>query len=134
MLLALLRRDIVAMLAVLFLALVVLTALVGPWLIGPGATKMNLSLRNRPPVFNGGSVSHVFGTDPLGRDLLGRIALASRVSLSIAATVVVVSVPTATLRSHAREVCSIRRCARQGLPRIWGGASGSTGPVSTRFD
>ena len=97
MLLALLRRDIVAMLAVLFLALVVLTALVGPWLIGPGATKMNLSLRNRPPVFNGGSVSHVFGTDPLGRDLLGRIALASRVSLSIAATVVVVSVVIGTL-------------------------------------
>jgi peptide/nickel transport system permease protein len=91
MLLALLRQDAVAMLAVLFLSLVLVAALFGPSIIGPDATKMNLSLRNRPPVFSGGSLSHVLGTDPLGRDLLGRIALASRVSLSIAAAVVVVS-------------------------------------------
>lgn len=91
-LLALLRRDPVAALAVLFLGFVVVIALLGPSLVGPGATAMSLDLRNQPPALNDGSLSHLLGTDPLGRDLLGRIVLAARTSLGIAAAVVVISV------------------------------------------
>jgi peptide/nickel transport system permease protein len=96
-LLALLGRDPVALVAAGFLGLVLLAALFGPSIIGSDATKMNLSLRNQPPFLSGGSLSHVFGTDPLGRDLLGRIARASRVSLGIAVVVVVVSVLIGTV-------------------------------------
>lgn len=96
-LLALLRRDPLAAVAALFLGLVVLAALLGHSLVGPSATTMNLDLRNQPPALSGGSFSHVLGTDPLGRDLLGRIVLAARVSLGIAASVVVISVVIGTL-------------------------------------
>ena len=94
--LALFRRDPVALLAAAFLAAVVLAALLGPTLVGTGATTMNLAMRNQPPVFRGGSFSAVLGTDPLGRDLLGRIVLAARVSLTIAAVVVVSSLVIGT--------------------------------------
>ncbi len=96
-LLALLRRDPVAAPAAIILGLVVFAALVGPLLISPASTTMNLDLRNRPPALSGGSFSHLFGTDPLGRDLLGRIVLAARVSLGIAASVVVISVAIGAL-------------------------------------
>ncbi len=91
------RHDFVAVLAAIYLGLVILATFLGPALVGTGATTMNLSLRNQPPSFSGGSVSHIAGTDPLGRDLLGRIALAARVSLSIAVTVVAASVAIGTL-------------------------------------
>ncbi len=88
----LLRHDPVAGFAAIFLGIVVFAALLGPFLVGTGTTTMNLDLRNQPPALNGGSFSHLFGTDPLGRDLLGRIVLAARTSLGIAASVVAVSV------------------------------------------
>jgi peptide/nickel transport system permease protein len=87
-----LRHDVVAALAAILLGVVVLAAILGPSLVGPGTTDMDLSRRNLPPTFGDGSVAHVFGTDPLGRDLLGRIVLAARVSLGIAGAVVAVSV------------------------------------------
>jgi len=91
------RHDFVAVLAAIYLGLVILATFLGPALVGTGATTMNLSLRNQSPSFSGGSVSHIAGTDPLGRDLLGRIALAARVSLGIAVTVVAASVAIGTL-------------------------------------
>jgi len=88
-----LKREPGASLAAVFLLLLVVAALLGPTLVGPGASEMNLDLRNQPPAVSaGGSFAHPFGTDPLGRDLLGRIILAARVSLAIAAAVVTISV------------------------------------------
>ena len=45
---------------------------------------IDLRARLLPPVFYGGSVDHLLGTDHLGRDLLSRLIFAARVSLLIA--------------------------------------------------
>ncbi|WJS05473.1 ABC transporter permease [Roseibium aggregatum] len=47
---------------------------------------LNSNLRNRllPPVFFGGSIEHVFGTDQLGRDMLARLLLSIKTSLLVA--------------------------------------------------
>ena len=51
-----------------------------------------LSMRLQPPMWqDGGSATHVFGTDALGRDLLSRVIYGARVSLLIGLTVVVIS-------------------------------------------
>jgi len=57
---------------VIFVSLVLL-ALFGPWLMDISPTAMNVSERFMPPVFmEGGSWSHILGTDQLGRDLFIR--------------------------------------------------------------
>jgi len=46
---------------------------------------MNLRARFSPPVWmEGGSLSHVFGTDNLGRDVLSRLVVSIRISLLVA--------------------------------------------------
>jgi len=67
--------------------LAVATILV-PDLMGDSACKMNMSDRFIRP---GLTTGHIFGTDQLGRDMVGRILLASRVSLGTAFVVVVAS-------------------------------------------
>lgn len=47
-------------------------------------TGMDLTARMNPPVFMGGSVEHLLGTDQLGRDVLSRLIISIRVSLTIA--------------------------------------------------
>ncbi len=80
----LLWRDKLALVAAVFLVVVVGFALLGPPLLGDAATRMNLKLRNAPP----GSLEHgwlyVFGGDALGRSILARIVVASRNTLAIA--------------------------------------------------
>jgi peptide/nickel transport system permease protein len=53
-------------------------------------TDVFLNQAFRPPVWDGGTISHVFGTDQLGRDLLQRLAYGARVSLlvGLASTIV----------------------------------------------
>jgi peptide/nickel transport system permease protein len=84
----LLKRDPVALAAVGYLALLIVGALIAPYIVGADATTMNLSARNTAPAIDGEFGTHIFGTDPLGRDLFDRILLAARVSLSIAFLVV----------------------------------------------
>jgi peptide/nickel transport system permease protein len=59
-----------------------------PGLMGESAYKMNMANRFLPPGLNTG---HLLGTDQLGRDMVGRILLASRVSLMTAFAVVTLS-------------------------------------------
>jgi peptide/nickel transport system permease protein len=94
---ALLRHDLAAVVAATFLTAMLLAALFGPVLVGPNATTMNLDMRNVPPSLTASFPAYLFGADPLGRDLLGRIVLASRVSLGIAAVVVAISVVIGTV-------------------------------------
>ena len=48
----------------------------------PDATE--LLARSTPPVFMGGTMEHILGTDELGRDILSRIFYGTRVSLGMA--------------------------------------------------
>jgi peptide/nickel transport system permease protein len=61
--------------------IVLVIVLVVPFLPGFDPTAQDLQLRFMPPFQ---SVEHILGTDALGRDMLDRLALAGRVSLSIA--------------------------------------------------
>jgi peptide/nickel transport system permease protein len=84
-------------LATALLAVVVLGSLVVPLLPWIDAYTQHLADRTQPPmsVF-GTSQMHVLGTDALGRDLLGRLALAGRTSLLLALSAVAVSLAIGT--------------------------------------
>ncbi|SEI67104.1 peptide/nickel transport system permease protein [Paraburkholderia diazotrophica] len=71
------------------LALLVIVAIIGPWIAPHDPLTQVLSDRLLPP----GSASHWLGTDQLGRDILSRVIYGSRLTLSIAILVVVVVVP-----------------------------------------
>ena len=71
--------------------LIVVTALLAPWITGHDPTDQALGDRLLPPLGFGGSTEHIFGTDQLGRDLLSRVLHGARISLMIAAAVVVLA-------------------------------------------
>jgi len=81
-----LRRDRLAVISLVIIAIFILGAVFAPWLApypDQGMGKANLGERLDPP-----SSVHLLGTDDLGRDLLSRILLGSRPSLSIGLFVV----------------------------------------------
>jgi peptide/nickel transport system permease protein len=84
-----LAHDKASLVALLFLVGLGLGALFAPVLIDESVLKLNFSSRLVPPTLQGG---HILGTDSLGRDLLSRILMASRVSLALSAVVVTLSV------------------------------------------
>ncbi len=74
------RRDRLALVSLFIIALFVLGAIFAPWLTpypDQGMGKANLAEKLEPP-----SRAHPLGTDDLGRDLLARILLGSRPSLT----------------------------------------------------
>ncbi|MEZ5863975.1 MAG: hypothetical protein R3D25_07855 [Geminicoccaceae bacterium] len=66
----------------LFLIILV-AALLGPFLVPHSAFDQSLASRLRPPVWSGGSADHPLGTDYLGRDYLARLLWGGRISLLI---------------------------------------------------
>lgn len=86
-----LLRDRFALVAAIFLLLVAFGALVGPFLFGDLATKVNLRQRNLPPFTLEHGILYVLGADSLGRSLLARIIVGAQTSLAISACVVMVS-------------------------------------------
>lgn len=82
-------RDKAGLLGVIFLVVLVLSAIFAP-LIAPHAPEaQSLSDRLLPPVWGeGGEWSHVLGTDALGRDVLSRIIYGARISLLVGVAVV----------------------------------------------
>ncbi len=74
------------------LALVLLSAVFGPWLAPHDAGKIALAQAMTPPVWaEGGSASYLLGTDNLGRDILSRIIAGARVSANVALYAIVIS-------------------------------------------
>ena len=70
--------------AILFVVLVV--AVFAPMIAPHGAERVNLDVREKPPVFfEGGSTTYILGTDRQGRDVLSRIIMGTRISLSVSA-------------------------------------------------
>ena len=88
--------DKIALVAAVFLAVMVLCAILGPMLLGDLATRQNLRGRNAPPFDLSRGWAFVLGGDQLGRPLLARIIVASRNTLMVAAGAVAVGANKAT--------------------------------------
>ncbi|MDF2997687.1 MAG: transporter permease [Xanthobacteraceae bacterium] len=84
-------RDKLALIAALFLTIVVLGAILGPMLVGPEATTMNLRMRNAAPFQLDKGWLFFLGADTLGRSILARIMVASRNTMAVAAGAVLLS-------------------------------------------
>ena len=82
------RSPLSAIIAVIMLAIVLVLVAVVPFLPTFDPYKQSLADSLLPPFVD---PQHLFGTDPLGRDLLSRLAVATQVSLLIAGGAVVVS-------------------------------------------
>lgn len=80
-------RNKLAIAAAILLILVILIAILAPCLTPYKYDAMDLAVKNQRP-----SISHLFGTDNLGRDILSRIMYGGRYSLTISIIAVVFSV------------------------------------------
>jgi peptide/nickel transport system permease protein len=83
------------------LSLFVVLALVGPLWTPYGFDTMNLDNIRQPP-----TLSHPFGTDDLGRDLLTRIMYGARISLSVGLFSAAISTVIGTLIGASAGYCS----------------------------
>lgn len=83
--LKMLWRDKFALCAAIFLVLVVLAALTGPFFFEEIATKQNLRGRNAPPFDFSKNWIFWLGGDALGRPLLARIIVAAQNTMMVAA-------------------------------------------------
>lgn len=81
-----LRGNPVTALAATGATLLVLIALFAPWIVPYDPIVSNVPNALRPP-----SAAHWAGTDQLGRDILSRILMATRIDLAIAASAVTLS-------------------------------------------
>ncbi|RZL95381.1 MAG: ABC transporter permease [Variovorax sp.] len=86
-------RHRVALLGVGVVLLMTLFSFVGPWLMPFNDTDTDIRARLTEP-FAG---PHVFGTDPLGRDVMARLMYAGRISLSIGFAATALSVVVGVL-------------------------------------
>jgi peptide/nickel transport system permease protein len=83
---------------VIILGLLVLTAIFAPLLAPYDPIKVAMREKLAPPFFmDGGSMSHILGTDHLGRDVLSRVIYGARVSLSVSIMVIAITATIGTL-------------------------------------
>jgi len=85
-----LRKNRMAMAALVVLALLYLSMIFGPFIVnavGYDYKEPYVGERNEHP-----SISHLFGTDHLGRDLFSRVLMGSRISLTIGLIAAAISV------------------------------------------
>jgi peptide/nickel transport system permease protein len=87
----LLLRDPLALMAALWLALLCVCVMVGPELFGKEATTLNLRARNLPPGSTEQGWLMILGSDALGRSMLARLIVATRNTISIALTSVLLA-------------------------------------------
>ncbi len=73
-----LKSNPIALIAAIVLVLLVLTALVGPFLVHYEPLTIDLDHIKEPP-----SAKHIFGTDGKGRDILSRVVSGARISLGV---------------------------------------------------
>jgi peptide/nickel transport system permease protein len=77
-------RDRLAVLGIIILALLILTAVFAPLIAPFDPYEMNLGENLKPPGIDG----HLLGTDELGRDIFSRLIYGSRISLTVGLIVV----------------------------------------------
>jgi len=80
------RRDPLAFGGAIFLAIIAIMAIVGPWLSPYTYTHQDFSIGNLGP-----SLEHLCGTDKFGRDIFTRILYGARISLSIGIVAALIS-------------------------------------------
>jgi peptide/nickel transport system permease protein len=85
--------EAVASVALVFVLLVAVAAIAGTIVAPYDPDAIDLSLRNMPPGTPGAldGITHFFGTDALGRDLLSRLIVGARVSMAVGILSVVLS-------------------------------------------
>lgn len=77
---------------VVFLVLLLVSAVFAPWIAPHDPSAQSLAERLQPPAWSdGGSWSHPLGTDNLGRDVLSRVIHGSRISLLVGGSVVLLA-------------------------------------------
>lgn len=96
--------DPLALFGVAVIALLVLLAVVGPWIApypGQGEGESDVAARMLAP-----SLAHPFGTDGLGRDMLSRVMVGARpalvVSLLVVGLAMLIGVPLGALAGYRR--------------------------------
>jgi peptide/nickel transport system permease protein len=83
---------------VVVLIIVVIMAIFAPWLAPYPYDQINMPDRLMPPAFvEGGSTSHILGTDNIGRDILSRVIYGARISLSVAVLVIAITASIGTV-------------------------------------
>ncbi|WP_291426088.1 ABC transporter permease [Deinococcus sp.] len=85
------RRNSGAMLGLVLLIVLLVSALLGPLFLG-SATSQELAIRLAPP-----STAHLLGTDQLGRDVLARVLQGGRISLGLGVGVMLSSLLVGSL-------------------------------------
>jgi dipeptide transport system permease protein len=86
-----------ALIGLAVFVLLVLTAIFAPLLAPHDPDQQFRDALLTPPVWQGGNWTYVFGTDPLGRDMLSRLIFGSRFSLLIGLIVVSSSLLTGVI-------------------------------------
>lgn len=87
------RRHRLALFGTAAILLMVLASIAGPWVIPFDQLHIDLRHRFAAPPYGG----HLFGTDQLGRDLLVRLLMAGRISLTIGFAAMLVSTTFGTV-------------------------------------
>lgn len=83
-LLRLVAHNKLALAALIFLALVLLCAVFGPWLLGDSIDRPNFRARNMAPFSLSQGWAYVLGADTLGRSLLARLIVGAQNTIGIA--------------------------------------------------
>ncbi|MFY0646076.1 ABC transporter permease subunit [Sulfitobacter geojensis] len=83
------RENRGAVIGLWIFAVFALLAFFGPWIAPHDATEQFRAATLQPPVWQeGGTWSHILGTDPLGRDMLSRLIVGARYSFFVGVIVV----------------------------------------------
>jgi peptide/nickel transport system permease protein len=75
------RQNPVSLIGLLIVVMLILASIAGPYIVPYGPDAVNPRIKMQPP-----GLSHPFGTDTYGRDVLSRVVSAARVDLLIAMT------------------------------------------------
>lgn len=84
-------RDKLGFASLIVLVVLILAAILAPWLAPFPPNKIGPTVRMRPPVWHGGNWTHPMGTDWQGYDILSRLLYGARTSLFIGTMVVLIA-------------------------------------------
>ncbi len=92
------KKKKIPYISMLLIGALALTGIFGPLLSPFDPTENSLTEKFLPPFFQaGGSMSHLLGTDQLGRDILSRLIQGSRISLIVALAAILIGCAFGTI-------------------------------------